>query len=187
MTLDRFNPSEIAAQGVELDKSIHHNVAEMFAYSALYELHRSAFGLAQTVGLQDHVGTMEQPAEADSGVGRFFQVIGRGTGSFLPTLAVAMTTRYGFGKVLDRIGADTENLALKRSALGLSTAESATTGFISGSLFKSTDDTAAQSWSTFAADRFMGGSSGALSFTALNLATMGWSRLAKAVLPPTWA
>ncbi len=68
MTLDRFDQTDPSAESVALDKDAHHNVAELFARSALFELHQSAFGLAQTFGMQDRVGTMEQPTEADSGV-----------------------------------------------------------------------------------------------------------------------
>ena len=70
-------------------------LGDLFAQSALYEMHQSAFGLAQTVGLQKRVPTMEQLKAADSWIGQHAQIVGRGVGNFLPTVAVALTTRSG--------------------------------------------------------------------------------------------
>ena len=90
-----------------------------FTQSAGYELHQSAYGLAQTFGLADLVTKEEAPAETQSSVGQHLQMIGRGVGSFLPILAIGMASRYGVGKMLGASAGAAEQLFLKRSALGL--------------------------------------------------------------------
>ena len=152
-------------------------LTELFAKSASYELHQSVYGLAQTVALEGLVGKMEPPQQADGAVEKLAQMLGRGVGDFLPTLAVAAGVRFGFGRVLP-LAAGAESLILKRSAIGLSVAESATTGTITGALFKPSDQATASDWRSFAADRALGGGAGAVSFAALTLGTLGWSRLA---------
>ena len=154
-------------------------LGDLFAQSALYELHQSAFGLAQTVGLQDHVPTMEQLKAADSWIGQHAQIVGRGVGNFLPTVAVALTTRFAAGRAMEHFGIGSENLVLKRSAIGFSTAESAATGLVTGALLKPTDDTVAHDWGSFVLDRAKGGASGALTYGALNLTALGWKSIAE--------
>ena len=153
MRLDQFVPPV----SDESEKSDNQSgLGELFGRSALYELHQAAFGLAQSFGLQDRIGDMAQPAEAESWWGQQAQIIGRGFGSFLPTMAVAVATRHGLGSRLERSGIAAENLLVKRSALGLSLGESAVTGLVSGSLLKPSDDSAAHDWGSFVADRAQG-------------------------------
>ena len=119
----------------ESKKSQEPTLIELFADSALYELHQSVYGLAQAAGLESHIGQREEPVEQSGRIDRLAQILGRGVGSFLPTAAVAVGTRFGLGRVLEHAGS-AESLLLKRSVIGLSIAESAATGAITGSLLK---------------------------------------------------
>ena len=104
-------------------------------------------------------------------------MLGRGVGDFIPTVAVAAAARFGFSRLLPEAAA-AENLMLKRSAIGLSVAESATTGAIGGAVFKPSDQATASDWRSLAIDRAQAGAAGALSFGALTLGTLGWNRIA---------
>ena len=150
MSLDSFAVSA-GEKSDEPDKAP--SLSHLLVNSAYYELHQSAYGLAQTVGLQKHVGEIEQPAESDSWLGRQFQMVGRGVGGFLPTAAVAAVTRFGFGRALEHLDIHADNLLLKQSAIGLSTAESVVTGLASGAILKPTDEATARNWQDFAEDQ----------------------------------
>ncbi len=154
--------------------------AALFADSALYELHQSAFGLAQTVGLQEAVGKMEEPKEADSFIGRNLQMLGRGVGGLLPTVGLAIGARFAVGRAMERTGMSAEGVLSKRSVIGLNAVESGATGFASGALLKPTDDAKANSWTSFVQDRAFGGVSGGLSFAALSMTSLGLNKLASA-------
>ncbi len=97
----------------------------------------------------------------------------------MPTVAVALTTRFAAGRAMEHFGIGSENLVLKRSAIGFSTAESAATGLVTGALLKPTDDTVANDWGSFVLDRAKGGASGALTYGALNLTALGWKSVAE--------
>ena len=175
MSLDSF---ALSANEKSEDTDKAPSLPRLLVSSAYYELHQSAYGLAQTVGLQKHVGEMEQPVESDSWLGRQFQMVGRGVGGFLPTAAVAAVTRYGFGRVLEHVPTPADNLLLKRSAIGLSTAESVVTGLASGAIFKPTDEATAQNRQGFAEDRAKSALSSGLAFGTMTMATFGWNKLA---------
>ncbi len=173
MSLDQFN--DIPEEGASSRNKP--GGAELLAKSALYELDQSAYGLAQVAGLQDRVGELARPKEADSRTGRFLQSIGRGAGDLLPTLAAGAVSRFAFGKILEHSGS-AESFAFKRTAIGLSLAESASTGALTGALLKPTDGTAADSLGGLVGDRVTGGASSALSFALLGLTAHGWNRFA---------
>ncbi len=174
MSLDNFSDNN-----QELPKKTESNALELFKDSALFELHQSAFGLAQTVGLENHLAKMDEPAAADSALGRNVQMIGRGVGSFLPTIAVAAASKFALGRVLEAPAAGAaEKFYLKQSAIGLNLAEAGVTGAATGSLLKPTDEAAAKDWGSFLKDRAVSGFSSALSFEALTLTTFGINRVA---------
>ena len=178
MHLDNF--AEILPEKSEKSDS---SPLALFGKSAWYELHQSAFGLAQTVGLESHLGAVPEPEAADSAVGRNLQMIGRGAGSFLPTIAVAVATKFALGRILHAPSAEAaESLLLKRSVIGLNMAESAVTGVVTGSLLKPTDEGSAKNWASFVADRAAGGLTNGLSFAGLTLTTFAINRLASTEL-----
>ena len=174
MALDSNLGKDNSAPGEHKERSS----AALFAESALYELHQSAFGLAQTVGLQERVGRMEEPKEADSFVGRNLQMLGRGVGGLLPTVGLAIGARFAVGRAMERSGMSAEGVLSKRSVIGLNALESGATGFASGALLKPTDDAKAKSWTGFLEDRAYGGVSGGLSFAALSMTSLGLNKLA---------
>ncbi len=154
------------------------NALRLFGDAASYELHQAAFGLAQAVGLQDRVGKAQEPTEADSAIGKTAQMLGHGAGAFLPTAGIALVARFGVGRLFEHSVAPAEGLLLKRSAIGLNAVESAATGFMSGALLKPTDELKSKDWTSFASDRLLGGVSTAASFTAMNMASLGWNKFA---------
>ena len=113
--------------------------ASLFADSLSYELKRSLRAAQQIIGAEAGAGEQLEPQPAPDSLGQHAQMLGRAVGGLLPTLAIAAGTRYGFGKILAHEGQVAEQLLLKRTTVGLSLAESATTGFVSGAVFTPTD------------------------------------------------
>ncbi len=180
MTLDRFDPTSSPTDERSKETSHDKSAAELFASSALYELHQSAVGLAQTVGLQDRLPQMEQPEEAESWGGRQLQMLGRGFGSFIPSAGAALVSRYGVGKVIEHLPAVqvADNVLLKRSVIGLSATESVATGVLTGALFKPTDAGKVDDWKSFLRDRTESAVSSGIAFGVTSVGTFGWSKFA---------
>ncbi len=175
MTLDQF---AIEANSDDARPDPKRSVGELFSSSAYYELHQAAYGLAQTVDLQQHLDRISEPEAADTFIGRQAQLVGRGIGSFLPVIAIAAGAKFALGRALSHTEVAAENLLLKKSAIGLSIGESALTGAVSGSLLKPTDDATAKNGLSFLADRVQGGVSNALAFSAMSLSTHGLDMMA---------
>ena len=177
MSLDNFSKAG-STEAIPSASNEEKSAIKLFGDSALYELNQSAFGLAQSVGLEGHLPIMAVPEESESAVGRNLQMLGRGVGSFLPTLGVALSTKFAFGKLVSPRFVGSENLLLQKSAIGLNVAESGIAGAVTGALLKPTDKTSAETWSGFVTDRAVSGLTNGLSFSVLTSMTFGLNKFA---------
>lgn len=180
MKLDQFVQLQPGLEHPDGDQES--SLTELFGRSALYESRQAVVGLAQTFGLESYVGELAQPKEAGDSVGQHAQMLGRAAGGLLPTLAIAVGSRYVFGRVLAHDAATAEHALLKRTTFGLSIAESGATGFLSGSLLTPTEGAAKDDAGSFVYDRLRSGASSALSFAIMSASSSGLSKMASSEL-----
>ncbi len=133
-------------------------------------------GLAQTVGAGDLVNIEAEAHQADGVVAQHAQMFGRAAADAIPIIIAGAAIRAGFGRMI--ASSSEPGLLLQRSALGLSAAETATTGFITGSLLHPSDSQHSDTVKDLLVDRVESGVSGALSFVAINAASQGISSIA---------
>ena len=95
-------------------------------------------------------------------------MFGRAAADAIPIIVTGLAMRAGFGKLLPKGVETAESLVLRRAPIGLSAAESAATGFVTGSLLRPSDEDARQNFETLLGDRFRSGAVSALSFGVLS-------------------
>ena len=166
--------------GPEVDARLKPESAptSLFAESLAYELNRSLRGAAQLIGAEGRIAEQTEPQQASDFLGENAQMLGRAVGGLLPMVSIALGTRYGFGKILAGDALSAENALLKRTSMGLSAAESGTTGFFYGALLTPTDAADKDDFGSFALDRAKSGTSSALAFSLMSASSIGLSRLA---------
>lgn len=150
----------------------------LFSESLSYELNRSLRGAAQLIGAEGKITEQIEPQEAADFLGQNAQMLGRAAGGLLPVLTIAAGTRYGFGKILASDAQAVEHALLKRTAVGLSAAESGATGLLYGSLLAPTEGAAKDDFGSFAFDRAKSGASSGLAFALMSVGSIGLSKLA---------
>ena len=123
----------------------------------LFETQQQLTGLAQWTNQDAHLDFFQRPAESESLIGSNAQMFGRAAADAIPIIVTGLAMRAGFGKLMPKGVETAESLVLRRAPIGLSAAESAATGFVTGSLLKPSDEDARQTTGTFIADRFKGG------------------------------
>ena len=134
----------------------------------LFETQQQLTGLAQLTNRDAHLDFFQRPAESESSLGTDAQMFGRAAADAIPVIVTGLAMRAGFGKLLPK-GVETANsILLRRTPIGLSSAESAATGFVTGSLLKPSDEDARQSLTSLVGDRFKSGTVSALSFGILS-------------------
>ncbi len=143
-----------------------------FGQALAYEAQQQLNGLAQ---LDNRVlAFAEKPDAPENFMQQNAQLFGRAIADAIPMIVTGLVTRGAFGKLgLTRMESAELNPYLKRSVLGLSIAESATTGLITGTLLKPSDKDALGDTNSFIADRLKSGLASGLSFAALTGVNIG--------------
>ncbi len=130
MALDSFNINESVKENVPSEDGALHQFTDAFSHEARLQ----TFALAQTVGLSDNVGRGAELEDADGQIAKHAQMFGRAAADLLPVVATGFLARYGFGKAFSAGNEvakglnELNDLLLKRSSIGLSLSEAATTG-----------------------------------------------------------
>ena len=170
MALDSFNINESVKENVPSEDGALHQFTDAFSHEARLQ----TFALAQTVGLGDNVGRGAELQDADGQIAKHAQMFGRAAADLLPVVATGFLARYGFGKAFSAGNEvakglnELNGLLLKRSSIGLSLSEAATTGLVTGALLKPTDDNASRDLASFVADRAKSGVINAASFAVMS-------------------
>ena len=170
MALDSFNINESVKENVPSEDGALHQFTDAFSHEARLQ----TFALAQTVGLSDNVGRGAELEDADGQIAKHAQMFGRAAADLLPVVATGFLARYGFGKAFSAGNEvakglnELNDLLLKRSSIGLSLSEAATTGLVTGALLKPTDDNASRDLASFVADRAKSGVVNAASFAVMS-------------------
>lgn len=165
MSLDSFqtNTESIKVDGSDRTDSGEHSALSAFSSAFLEEGKQQLKAVLQLGG-----GTLEtnyQSVQPQTSLESHAQMLGKGLADALPMLVTAAGVKFGLGKLAG------EGVNLTKPALGLSMRESGSVGFISGALFQPSDDDKASDVKSLILDRAKNGVAGAVTFTAMNLAS----------------
>ncbi len=161
--LDSFDIQKPIGPSDDAPKSAWQELSSAFVQEARTQLK----GLAQTVGAGDLLKvTPDSEHQPEGLLAQHAQMFGHAAADAIPIILTGIAVRAGFGRVLAK--SSEPGLLLQRSALGLSTAETATTGFVTGALLHPTDAQNASGLTDFLVDRTKSGASSAVSFMSIN-------------------
>ena len=160
--LDSFDNQISTAPTEQAPTSAWHELSSAFVQESKMQLK----GLAQTVGAGDLITVTPYSNQPDGLMAQHAQMFGHAAADAIPIIVTGVLVRAGFGAVLAK--SSEPGLLLQRSVLGLSTAETATTGFVTGSLLHTSDAQNTSTLGAFVLDRTKSGVSSALSFASIN-------------------
>ena len=165
MSLDSFqmNSESIKVDGSDRTESAENSALSVFSSAFLEEGKQQIKAVLQLGG-----GTFEtnnHSIQPQTSLESHAQMLGKGLADALPILVTAAGVKFGLGKLAG------EGVNLTKPALGLSMRESGSVGFISGALFQPTDDDKASDVKSLILDRAKNGVAGAVTFTAMNMAS----------------
>ena len=172
MTLDSFSSDSINSLKAA-EEHVSQSSFSLLKDSALFQLNQAEVGVAQTVGLDQYVTHMAQPAEAETTFGRHVQMLGAAIVGLAPIAVMAAASKFAVGRVASRFDAPLDNAVFRQSAIGFNVAESATTGLLSGAVLRPSDENAMRDWKSFALDRATSGLSSAASFSLMAASSFG--------------
>ena len=159
MPLDAFAVGEDVSRS---DKDDNTSALELLKNSFTNRLSQQWDGVKQLA--DHHVVLTADVAPAQGVINRGAQIAGELTADLLPTLAIGIASRYGVGKLFRN---PEENMLLAHPTMGLSVAEGATTGFVSGTLLRPLSGADQMSNADFARLRMDYGLGTAISFAAM--------------------
>ena len=140
-----------------------------FGQSLAYEAHREWAAIGQLVGAD--VQLPDAPLVAESALGRHAQMFGAATADMLPTLGLALLSRYALGR---HLSSDFDSGALEiRSKIGLNAIHPAGIGFITGFLLQPSEGGNADSTSQMLIDRTRRGVTTAATYSLMSGLSVG--------------
>ena len=161
--LDSFDIQRSIGSSDDPPKTAWQELSSAFVHESRTQLK----GLAQSVGAGDLVTvTPDSEHQPEGLLAQHAQMFGHAAADAIPIILTGIAVRAGFGRVLAK--SSEPGLLLQRSALGLSTAETATTGLVTGALLHPTDAQNTGSLTDFLLDRTKSGASSAVSFMSIN-------------------